>query len=196
MESSTKAYLSGIGTHGRTAAARTSSYSRPTEPASPWTSWPEWTATHPPIPFGGPEEYTFTPDGGALVFTVRLAGEEEPWSTDFDLYIGPADGSHSPQLLTTENRAWDTAAGVLSGRRHLGLPGHGTARVRGRPVSHSSPGLAPRGDPGSHPGLGPVGGLHDLFPHGEIAPGYSPEPRKHIPLLHRCGVRGCDRAHP
>lgn len=62
----------------------------------------------PSVPFGGPEEYTFTPDGRALVFTVRLAGREEPWSTDFDLYIAPTDGSHEPRLLTTENRAWDT----------------------------------------------------------------------------------------
>jgi dipeptidyl aminopeptidase/acylaminoacyl peptidase len=62
----------------------------------------------PSVPFGGPEEFTFTPDGTALVFTVRMAGREEPWSTDFDLYITPADGSHAPALLTTENRAWDT----------------------------------------------------------------------------------------
>ena len=62
----------------------------------------------PSVPFGGPEEYTFTPDGGAVVFTARLAEEMEPWSTDFDLYIAPADGSHAPQLITTENRAWDT----------------------------------------------------------------------------------------
>jgi dipeptidyl aminopeptidase/acylaminoacyl peptidase len=62
----------------------------------------------PSIPFGGPEEYTFTPDGEAVVFTVRLAGNEEPWSTDFDLYLAPADGSNAPRLLTEDNRAWDT----------------------------------------------------------------------------------------
>ncbi len=43
----------------------------------------------PSMPFGGPEEYTFTPDGDAVVFTARLAGEAEPWSTDFDLYVAP-----------------------------------------------------------------------------------------------------------
>ena len=62
----------------------------------------------PSVPFGGPEEYTFTPDGSAVVFTTRLAGEAEPWSTDFDLYVAPADGSREARLLTTENRAWDT----------------------------------------------------------------------------------------
>ena len=62
----------------------------------------------PSVPFGGPEEYTFTPDGNAIVFTARVAGASEPWSTDFDLYVAPADGSHEPRLLTNENRAWDT----------------------------------------------------------------------------------------
>jgi len=62
----------------------------------------------PSMPFGGPEEYTFSPDGASVVFTVRLAGAEEPWSTDFDLYAAPADGSRPPALLTRDNRAWDT----------------------------------------------------------------------------------------
>jgi len=65
-------------------------------------------ADAPSVPFGGPEEYTFTPDGQAVVFTARTADEKEPWSTDFDLFISPVDGSHEPHLITTENRAWDT----------------------------------------------------------------------------------------
>lgn len=63
----------------------------------------------PSVPFGGPEEYTFTPDGRGVVFTARTADEEEAWSTDFDLYRSPVDGSHEPELLTAENRAWDTS---------------------------------------------------------------------------------------
>ncbi len=66
-------------------------------------------ADAPSVPFGGPEEYTFTPDGQAVVFTARTAGRSEPWSTDFDLFLSPVDASHEPQLITTENRAWDTA---------------------------------------------------------------------------------------
>jgi dipeptidyl aminopeptidase/acylaminoacyl peptidase len=65
-------------------------------------------ADAPSVPFGGPEEYAFAPDGQSLVFTARDAGREEPWSTDFDLFLSPVDGSHGPVLLTTENRAWDT----------------------------------------------------------------------------------------
>ena len=62
----------------------------------------------PSKPFGGAEEITFTPDGSSLVFTMRQVGASEPWSTDFDLYVVPGDGSAPPKLLTTDNRAWDT----------------------------------------------------------------------------------------
>ncbi|MEM9593843.1 MAG: S9 family peptidase [Acidobacteriota bacterium] len=61
----------------------------------------------PSKPFGGFEEITFTPDGEGLVFTARVAGAEEPWSTNFDLYHAPADGSKPPRRLT-DNPAWDT----------------------------------------------------------------------------------------
>ena len=62
----------------------------------------------PSKPFGGPEEYAFTPDGASIVFSARNAGREEAWSTDFDLYLAPADASSPPRCLTEENQAWDT----------------------------------------------------------------------------------------
>ncbi|MGB6363110.1 MAG: S9 family peptidase [Thermoanaerobaculia bacterium] len=62
----------------------------------------------PSKPFGGAEELTFTPDGSGLVFTARNVGASEAWSTDFDLYFVPADGSQSPRCLTEANEAWDT----------------------------------------------------------------------------------------
>ena len=65
-------------------------------------------ADTPSKPFGGPEEITFTPDGKAVVFTARDVGPEEPWSTDFDLYLAPVDGSKPPKCLTEKNKAWDT----------------------------------------------------------------------------------------
>lgn len=63
----------------------------------------------PSKPFGGSEEYTFTPDSKGLVFTARVAGREEAWSTNFDLYFVPVDGSAKPKNLTESNLAWDTA---------------------------------------------------------------------------------------
>jgi dipeptidyl aminopeptidase/acylaminoacyl peptidase len=62
----------------------------------------------PSKPDGGDEEYTFTPDGGDLVFSARVAGREEPWSTNFDLYEVSSDGSSPPKNLTPGNPAWDT----------------------------------------------------------------------------------------
>ena len=70
---------------------------------------PEMDADAPSKPFGSREEYTFTPDGTAIVFTARDAGREEAWSTDLDLFVAPIDGSAPPRKLTTENRATDTA---------------------------------------------------------------------------------------
>jgi dipeptidyl aminopeptidase/acylaminoacyl peptidase len=62
----------------------------------------------PSKPFGGDEEYSFSPDGATLVFSARIAGRTEPWSTNFDLFEVPADGSAAPRNLTTSNLAWDT----------------------------------------------------------------------------------------
>lgn len=62
----------------------------------------------PSKPFGGPEEYTFTPDGTGIVFTARAAGRQEAWSTNFDLFYVPLDGSEPPENLTADNPAWDT----------------------------------------------------------------------------------------
>ncbi len=65
-------------------------------------------ADSPSLPFGGPEEYAFAPDSRNLVFTARVAGRSEAWSTDLDLFVAPASGGVEPRLLTTDNRAWDT----------------------------------------------------------------------------------------
>jgi dipeptidyl aminopeptidase/acylaminoacyl peptidase len=65
-------------------------------------------ADSPSKPFGGTEEIVFTPDGKGLVFTARVVGETEPWSTDFDLYYVPVSGSSAPRCLTEANEAWDT----------------------------------------------------------------------------------------
>jgi len=65
-------------------------------------------ADSPSKPFGGIEEITFTPDSKSIVFTTRVAGREEAWSTNLDLYLAPVDGSAAPKLLTANNKATDT----------------------------------------------------------------------------------------
>ena len=59
-------------------------------------------------PFGDQSDYVFSPDGAQIVFSVRIAGKTEPWSTNFDLYRVPADGSAAPSNLTADNLATDT----------------------------------------------------------------------------------------
>ena len=63
----------------------------------------------PSKPFGDAGEYNWSPDGKSLAFDVRIAGKSEPWSTNFDIYIVPADGSAAPRNLTESNKAWDAA---------------------------------------------------------------------------------------
>jgi len=61
----------------------------------------------PSKPFGGDEDFAFSPDGSTLVFSARIAGRTEPWSTNFDLFQVPVDGSAAPRNLTADNPAWD-----------------------------------------------------------------------------------------
>ncbi|MDC8760070.1 alpha/beta hydrolase family protein [Janthinobacterium fluminis] len=62
----------------------------------------------PSKPFGDHDEYRFSPDGKTVVFSVRIAGKTESWSTNFDLYEVPAEGGKAPRNLTADNPAWDS----------------------------------------------------------------------------------------
>jgi dipeptidyl aminopeptidase/acylaminoacyl peptidase len=62
----------------------------------------------PSKPFGGSEEFAFSPDGKTIVFGAREAGNAEPWSTNFDLYSVATDGSGERKNLTASNPAWDS----------------------------------------------------------------------------------------
>ncbi len=61
----------------------------------------------PSKPFGDESEFNFAPDGKTVYFNARIAGTTEPWSTNFDVYSVPANGSALPANLTAENKAWD-----------------------------------------------------------------------------------------
>jgi dipeptidyl aminopeptidase/acylaminoacyl peptidase len=58
-------------------------------------------------PFGGDADYAFSPDGKSVVLSARIAAHGEPWSTNFDLFQVPVDGSAAPVNLTASNPAWD-----------------------------------------------------------------------------------------
>ena len=63
----------------------------------------------PSKPFGGDEDYAISTDSQVLVFSARLAGRTEPWSTNFDLWQVKLDGSAPPVNITKDNPAWDAA---------------------------------------------------------------------------------------
>jgi len=62
----------------------------------------------PSKPFGDASEYEWSPDGKQLALSARKADRQEPWSTNFDLYLVKADGSGAAKNLTASNPAWDT----------------------------------------------------------------------------------------
>jgi len=63
----------------------------------------------PSKPFGDESEFVFTPEGDAIVFSARLAGQTEPWSTNFDLWkTNGLSGDGTFENLTDANDAWDT----------------------------------------------------------------------------------------
>ncbi len=68
---------------------------------------PAMDADAPSRPFGDLDETAISPDGKTVVFAARDGGRQEAWSTNFDLFAVPADGSAAPKKLTT-NPAWDT----------------------------------------------------------------------------------------
>ncbi|MGY6550732.1 MAG: dipeptidyl-peptidase 5 [Erythrobacter sp.] len=65
------------------------------------------TANTPTMPFGGAEDIAFTPNGNGLYFTARLMGEDEPVSTNLDIYFSDLSGT-APRLFTADNPAHDS----------------------------------------------------------------------------------------
>ena len=64
----------------------------------------------PTIPWGGGEDWTVSPDDATVVYTAKVVGgSEEAWSTDYDLWVVPTDGSSPATKLTEANRAWDAS---------------------------------------------------------------------------------------
>ncbi len=79
----------------------------------------EWVVDGPPVdlmkgvdgdcptkPFGGPEEYAWSPDGKEIAYTTQTS-PDEAWSTDLNIYLISITGN-SARCITADNRATDT----------------------------------------------------------------------------------------
>ena len=60
----------------------------------------------PTKPFGGVEEYAWSPDGEEIAYTTQL-GSDEAWSTDLNIHLVPVTGG-SARCITADNKATDT----------------------------------------------------------------------------------------
>ena len=63
-------------------------------------------ADSPTKPFGGAEEFAWSPDGKEIAFTAKMAANPA-WSTDLDIYLAATDGS-GYRCVTESNEAVDT----------------------------------------------------------------------------------------
>ncbi|NQE60360.1 S9 family peptidase [Caulobacter sp. RHG1] len=106
-----------------------------------WTLGPDGVATGQPIdlmkgfdgdtptkPYGGDDDFTISPDSKMLTFSAKVAGKDEAWTTNYDMWGVPLDGSAKPTNYTGKNKAWDTAAvyspdGKFSAFRAMKRPG-------------------------------------------------------------------------
>jgi acylaminoacyl-peptidase len=63
----------------------------------------------PTKPFGDEGDYAFSADGKSVVFSAKLAGKSEPWTTNYDLYKIPVAAmvEERPKNTTEQNKAWD-----------------------------------------------------------------------------------------
>ncbi|PZR34549.1 S9 family peptidase [Caulobacter segnis] len=63
----------------------------------------------PTKPFGDDNDFAITPENDAVVFSAKVAGKDEAWTTNFDFWAVKIDGSEKPRNRTEANKAWDTA---------------------------------------------------------------------------------------
>ncbi len=88
--------------------------------AEPVDLMPGLDADAPTRPFGGLEETSVSPDGKTVAFVARVAGRENAWHTNTDVFLVPADGSAPPRAVTADNQGYDQSPSFSPDGRTLG----------------------------------------------------------------------------
>ena len=122
------------------------------------------------------------PTARASCSAARVAGREEPWSTNFDLFEALVDGTAAPRNLTADNPAWDTQPKFLRNGA-LAWIAMTPARFRGGSLSHSH--LAQRQDARRGAGLGPLRPAPRRLARRTLAAGDRERPRTDRVVLDR-----------
>jgi dipeptidyl aminopeptidase/acylaminoacyl peptidase len=87
----------------------------------------------PTKPFGGREDFAWSPDGQEIAYTAQF-GRDIAWSTDLNVYVVPVRGG-SAKSITSENKATDTGPvyspdGKTIAYRSMARPGFESDRYR------------------------------------------------------------------
>ncbi|MGE0760515.1 MAG: prolyl oligopeptidase family serine peptidase [Pirellulaceae bacterium] len=90
-------------------------------------------ADSPVRPFGGAEDFAWSPDGQEIAYTAQL-GQDIAWSTDLNIYLVPVTGGPA-RSITAENRATDAGPsyspdGRVLAYRAMARPGFESDRFR------------------------------------------------------------------
>ncbi|MGE0547334.1 MAG: prolyl oligopeptidase family serine peptidase [Kofleriaceae bacterium] len=68
---------------------------------------PGQTTDSPTHPFGGMEEIDISPDGKTIAFVARVAGKQNAWQTNTNVFLVATDGRSKPVDITSANPAYD-----------------------------------------------------------------------------------------
>jgi dipeptidyl aminopeptidase/acylaminoacyl peptidase len=84
-------------------------------------------------PFGGAEDFAWSPDGKEIAYTTQV-GHDEAWSTDLNIYLVPVTGGEA-KCITAANKATDTGPvyspdGETIAYRAMARPGFESDRFR------------------------------------------------------------------
>jgi dipeptidyl aminopeptidase/acylaminoacyl peptidase len=118
----------------------------------------------PTKPYGGDDDFTISPDSKTVSFSAKVAGKDEPWTTNYDMWgvaagrLGQADELHGRQQGLGHDRD------LVARRQDDRLSRHEASGLRGRSLRDHDLGRGDQDGTRTGPDLGPLGRLDRLEP--------------------------------